>query len=256
MRWRYHYPQAAFPYARPACGERARAARTTPSSSWSTPGVFDDDRYWADHRRLRQGRRRRDICMRIARPQRRARRRDAARAADAVVPQHLVLGRRRRRGRRSARRTRRARMRRRRTRRLGRWRSRGPDPAGDAPDAALLRERDQRRAAVASPAQTAVPEGRHQRPRGRTAPTTVNPDAARHQGGAGTALDVAARRDRRAPPAAGAAPTGDVARPRQRTSTATSPTRAREADEFFAELTPARRDAPTRRGACARPSPG
>ena len=45
LRWRYHYPQAAFPY------DAARAprprARRIPSSSCSTPASFDDDRYWS-----------------------------------------------------------------------------------------------------------------------------------------------------------------------------------------------------------------
>ena len=59
-----------------------------------------------------------------------------------------------------------------------------------------LRQRDQRRAAVGLPRRDAVPEGRHQRPRGRTAPprstrTRVGTKAALHY-----ALDVARRRDR------------------------------------------------------------
>ena len=58
--------------------------------------------------------------------------------------------------------------------------------AGDAgrtarADAAVLRQRDQRRAALRGARPDAVPEGRHQRPR-RAGAATVNPDAARHEG--------------------------------------------------------------------------
>jgi hypothetical protein len=45
LRWRYHYPQAAFPYER-LIEENARRSKLEPSSSSSTPGIFDDDRYW------------------------------------------------------------------------------------------------------------------------------------------------------------------------------------------------------------------
>ena len=45
LRWRYHYPQAAFPY------ERARsttaAASQDPEFELLDTGVFDDDRYWS-----------------------------------------------------------------------------------------------------------------------------------------------------------------------------------------------------------------
>ena len=37
LRWRYHYPQAAFPYERPGRGERARGPSSSPSTSCSTP---------------------------------------------------------------------------------------------------------------------------------------------------------------------------------------------------------------------------
>ena len=46
-----------------------------------------------------------------------------------------------------------------------------PAPDGTAPDAAVLRQRDQRRPALRVGRVPAVPQGRHQRPRRRRAPT-------------------------------------------------------------------------------------
>jgi hypothetical protein len=45
MRWRYHYPQAAFPYDR-LVDENARRGRDQPEYELLDTGVFDDDRYW------------------------------------------------------------------------------------------------------------------------------------------------------------------------------------------------------------------
>ena len=45
LRWRYHYPQAAFPYQQ-LIDENARRAATTPEFELLDTGVFDDDRYW------------------------------------------------------------------------------------------------------------------------------------------------------------------------------------------------------------------
>jgi len=44
-RWRYHYPQAAYPYAALIEGNR-RAGRGEPEYELLDTGVFDDDRYW------------------------------------------------------------------------------------------------------------------------------------------------------------------------------------------------------------------
>ena len=55
MRWRYHYPQAAFPYGELVAGERGRG-RDEPEYELVDTGIFDDDRYWAVDGRLRQGR--------------------------------------------------------------------------------------------------------------------------------------------------------------------------------------------------------
>ncbi len=46
MRWRYHYPQDEFPYAR-LVAENARRGRDEPEYKLVETGVFDDDRYWA-----------------------------------------------------------------------------------------------------------------------------------------------------------------------------------------------------------------
>jgi hypothetical protein len=44
-RWRYHYPQAAFPYER-LRAENARRGRQDPEFELLDTGVFDEDRYW------------------------------------------------------------------------------------------------------------------------------------------------------------------------------------------------------------------
>jgi hypothetical protein len=45
MRWRYHYPQAEFPYADLVATNRARS-RTEPEYELLDTGVFAEDRYW------------------------------------------------------------------------------------------------------------------------------------------------------------------------------------------------------------------
>ena len=93
-RWRYHYPQAAFPYEQLRTGERAAGP--------AQPGVRDPRHRGVrpgsvlDHRgRVRQERRRAGAADRDHRDQRRGGRGHAARAADRLVPQHLVVGERR-----------------------------------------------------------------------------------------------------------------------------------------------------------------
>ncbi|TAK70434.1 MAG: glucosidase [Actinomycetota bacterium] len=46
LRWRYHYPQAAFPYD-DLRATNARRDRTEPEYELLDTGVFDDDRYWS-----------------------------------------------------------------------------------------------------------------------------------------------------------------------------------------------------------------
>src|SRR6185312_6824266 len=45
MRWRYHYPQAEFPYGQ-LVEENRRRGRLDPEYELLDTGVFDDDRYW------------------------------------------------------------------------------------------------------------------------------------------------------------------------------------------------------------------
>jgi len=63
LRWRYHYPQAEFPYAR-LREENARRGRADREYELADTGVFDDDRYWqitADYAKASP----RDLCLRI-----------------------------------------------------------------------------------------------------------------------------------------------------------------------------------------------
>ncbi len=45
LRWRYHYPQVAFPYA-DLVATNARRSREEPEYELLDTGIFDDDRYW------------------------------------------------------------------------------------------------------------------------------------------------------------------------------------------------------------------
>src|SRR5512136_2840698 len=45
LRWRYHYPQAEFPYA-DLVAENARRDRTQPEYELQDTGAFDEGRYW------------------------------------------------------------------------------------------------------------------------------------------------------------------------------------------------------------------
>ncbi len=45
LRWRYHYPQAEFPYA-DLVAENARRGRSQPEYELLDTGIFDEDRYW------------------------------------------------------------------------------------------------------------------------------------------------------------------------------------------------------------------
>ena len=46
LRWRYHYPQAPFPYQQ-LIDENARRSRNQPEYELIDTGVFDHGRYWA-----------------------------------------------------------------------------------------------------------------------------------------------------------------------------------------------------------------
>ena len=87
MRWRYAYPQAAFPYEdliRSTADVADRAGVRTARHRGVRPRLV------GRRGRVRQGRRRRHLHPRH-RPQRRIAAGDAAPAPDAVVSQHLVL---------------------------------------------------------------------------------------------------------------------------------------------------------------------
>ena len=63
MRWRYHYPQAPFPYSDLVVTNRSRS-RTQPEYNLVDTGVFDDDRYFAvtaDYAKASPT----DLCMRV-----------------------------------------------------------------------------------------------------------------------------------------------------------------------------------------------
>jgi hypothetical protein len=63
MRWRYLYPQAAFPYA-DLLAESRRRGRGDPEYELLDTGVFDDDRYWeitADYAKAGPE----DLCLRV-----------------------------------------------------------------------------------------------------------------------------------------------------------------------------------------------
>ncbi len=88
--WRYHYPQAAFPYD-DLVEENARRSRLQPEYELLDTGVFDDDRYWiVEVRYAKAGPD--DIQMLITRTEHGSGRRDLARDADPLVPQYLGMG--------------------------------------------------------------------------------------------------------------------------------------------------------------------
>ena len=199
-RWRYHYPQARVPLRRPGRRERAGAASSTRSTSCSTPGAFDDDRYWiveVDYAKADPH----DLLMTVRVTNAGPEADDAARAADRLVPQHVVVGRRRRAAAGAARRA---------ARRASStehpflgdaWSCVGP--TGDAARCCSATTRRTPSACSAARRTSAVPEGRDQRPRRRRAPTTVDPDGAGTKAAFWYQLTVAAGRDRdRARPAA------------------------------------------------------
>ena len=89
LRWRYHYPQAEFPYDDLIRVNRERSKLEGEYELLDT-GVFDAG-YWiveVDYAKADPT----DILMRITDQERRARSRHAPRPADALVPQHVVVG--------------------------------------------------------------------------------------------------------------------------------------------------------------------
>ena len=89
MTWRYHYPQREFPYA-DLVAENARRGKLDREYELVDTGVFDDDRYWVvtvDYAKADP----RDLLDAHHRREPRPGRGHDPRAADAVVPQHLVV---------------------------------------------------------------------------------------------------------------------------------------------------------------------
>ena len=90
-RWRYHYPQRAFPYD-DLVAENGRRGKLDPEYELLDTGAFDDDRYWiveVDYAKADPH----DVLMSITRDERRAGRRHPPRAPDRLVPEHVGLGR-------------------------------------------------------------------------------------------------------------------------------------------------------------------
>ena len=237
MRWRYMYPQARVP-VRPAASprtgarqarSRVRARRHRRSSTTAATGRSPP---------TTPRRRPRTCCIRIAVAQRRPGGRRDRRAADALVPQHVVVGHRRRdavdpaRGRRA--------------RRRARTSSGRVVLAGDGSPEALFCDNETNRERLWGVAERdAVPEGRDRRPR-RARRRHGQPGPDRDEGGAPLPARGRRRRDRDDRAAARARRGGlgdDFAEVMRR--------REAEADEFYAELTPA--GASRRRGARAAP---
>ena len=89
-RWRYHYPQAAFPYE-DLIDENGSRNQFQPEYELIDTGVFDEDRYWiVEVHYAKAGPD--DMLMTIEVTNAGPDADDAARAADGLVPQHLVLG--------------------------------------------------------------------------------------------------------------------------------------------------------------------
>ena len=91
-RWRYHYPQAAFPYDQ--LRRRTRAGTgAAPEYEILDTGIFDQDRYWVTEVTYAKSDDAAELLVEITVTNAGAGRRHDPRAADRVVPQHLVLGR-------------------------------------------------------------------------------------------------------------------------------------------------------------------
>ena len=65
LRWRYHYPQAEFPYAR-LRQENARRNKDEPEFELIDTGIFEADRYWQITAEYAKGAPD-DVCARIER---------------------------------------------------------------------------------------------------------------------------------------------------------------------------------------------
>ena len=262
MRWRYHYPQRAFPYD-DWCARTRAAAGVEPEYELIDTGVFDEDRYWiveVDHAKAGPN----DMCIRIrvtnAGPDAATlhvlptlwfrntwswglRRRAAAILRTTDDPGRLDAGARD---------------------------ARPPDadrrrPARTAAADWLVCDNETNAAApVGRAGRPGAPEGRHQRPRGRTAPDAVQPDGVGTKAAAWYQLTRRARRDHRAARPARRRPGRDSARDAEPLGAddplgagfdRSWPRASARPTSSSPTLTPTARP-PTRRASCARPSPG
>ena len=90
MKYLYKYPQAAYPVCRSGRDQPQPEPAASSSTSCSTPGVFDEDRYFdvfVEYAKASPE----DMLIQITVHNRGPEAADAARAADAVVPQPVVL---------------------------------------------------------------------------------------------------------------------------------------------------------------------
>ncbi len=203
LRWRYHYPQAAYPYE-DLIRENGRRSRLEPEYELLDTGIFDDDRYWIVEVHYAKADPT-DVLARIT-----VRNRGPEAASIHVLPTLWF-------------------------RNEWSWDPAAPHPSLEAAEdgtrihashpglgdyelhigagprrptagAAVLRERDQRAPHLRYRRDDALPEGRHQRPR-RLRRRHRQPGRDRHEGGGVVPPLGRARRDRRAAapaPSAGA----------------------------------------------------
>ena len=234
----YKYPQRAFPYD-DLVATNARRGKQDMEYELLDTGIFDDDRYFDVVVEYAKAAPRRHPDARH-RAQPRSGRGDAAPAADAVVPQHVVVG---RRGREAGAggRGRRRRSRARAHPELGEWRLRADASAR----AAVLRERDQQRAAVrrartrrrtsrtrsTTSSSAATPTRSTRRARARRSPPTTC-SRSRRASSATVRVRLTARRDARRPTRRSAPDFDRVLEARRD-----------EADAFYATVIPATLDA-------------
>ncbi len=240
-RWRYHYPQGAFPYD-DLIAENGRRGKFDPEYELLDTGVVRRRPLLGRRGRLRQGRPRRPDHGRSGH-QRRTRRRDAPRAADGVVPQHVELG-----PRCAKPSLRRAARRRHRDRApvLRRARAVGRRPARTA-------RRRRRCSATTRPTSAACTAPIRARRTRRTGSTTTScgatPPSTPTREGTKVSLwyqlEVAAGAYRRAPaaPAAGRSQAQEPSSALGKDVDRVVALRRKEADEFYAELTPPDRSA-------------
>ena len=233
-------PAGAVPLRATSSTRTAAAAGDEPEYELLDTGVFDDDRFWVVEVTYAKASPT-EVLREHHRREPRPRRGDASRAAHAVVPQHLALGRTRPSRAGPARWT--ATRSSSRATALGGLPARGrARPDGAPPRRCSATTRPTPRACTAAAPLTRVPEGRHQRPRRRRrGHGQPGPDA--DQGRLVVPLTVPGRRDRASsgsgctdPAGRRHAGSGVVGRGLRRDR---APSAEREADEFYAALAPA-----------------